>query len=294
MGPLESIIPPFIVLILSIIGAGMNRNRASTLVVQKFSLSKAPRATAEPAVEIVGRMQGVIAFVLSLMGYSPVTRFTIAGAELRCESSSLFGRKFQQIPLRCVATMAAGIHKPIAALILAVFFVILGFSMYFSTSSLIPLAIFGALSAISGVAYFFSKKFFIEVYPQGGPAISLLFRPNVIEGVPIDAERAFAVVSVISDLIVHMGNEPRAASTKIQPWATDDDRVEAWTAEPEHASDRAEDDADALLAQAKAFAQSGNRDQAISTLRDIIRRFPKTVAAQQARKNLERSGISPV
>ena len=91
--------------------------------------------------EIVGRVQGVVAFVLSLLGFSPITRFTIAGAELRCQSSSLFGQRSQFIPLRCLATMAAGIHKPIATLVWAAMFVLLGFYISFAMGSWGPIAI---------------------------------------------------------------------------------------------------------------------------------------------------------
>jgi hypothetical protein len=54
----------------------------------------------------------------------------------------------------------------------------------------------------------------------------------------------------------------------------------------------AEKHAGTLMAQARQFAQSGLREKAISALQDVIRRYPRTSAAEKARRSLEKSGIS--
>ncbi len=281
----------------SVIGARLFRNQSSTLVLQKFSLAVTSQAVPQPTVEIVGRMHGIVAFVLTLMGFSPITRFTIAGPEIRCQSSSLFGQRSQFIPLRCVTTMAAGVHKPISMLIWALVVVVMGSYMSYGAGSWLYFAVAQMLGIVFVVMYFITKKFFIEIYAQGGPPISLLFKPNVLEGVPIDVEQALEVVDVIRDLILQDGTggstthdsvlgdvdeEPRGHGTS---WESADDEPE--DDEPEDDDER---QAKHWYAQARQYAQAGQARLAIATLRQLIRRFPNTAAAEQARRSLEKSG----
>lgn len=292
MPPIESVLGPLLLLaIVALVGSRLSRNRASTLVLQKFTLSSTPRPLPHPTVEIVGRMQGIVAFTLSLMGFSPVTRFTIAGTELRCQSSSLFGQRSQFIPLRCVATVAAGVHKPISALVMAMVFTFFGVYMSFAYGSWAPVAIALLIAIALLASYFLTKKFFIEVHSNGGPPISLLFKPNVIEGVPIDVEQALAVVSVIRDLVLQQGT----------PAATNDPHTVAPQQAPhdpplpqsinQQAAYGFETSADRLFAEARELAQAGQREQAITVLQEIVRRFPETPEAQQARRSLQKSGV---
>ena len=54
-------------------GIRLMRTRSATLVLQKYFIGVKPQPPARPVVVIVGRMQGIIAFVLTLMGFSPTT-----------------------------------------------------------------------------------------------------------------------------------------------------------------------------------------------------------------------------
>ena len=272
--------------IASAIGMRLGRNRTATLVLQKFSITVEPQATPKPTVEIVGRMQGIVAFVLSLLGFSPITRFTIAGPELRCQSSSLFGQRSQFIPLRCVSTMAAGIHKPIAAIIWAALIIVLGFYLSFEMRTWAPIAIALVVAIILVVMYVLTKKFFIEVYSLGGPPISLLFKPNVIEGVPIDIEQALAVVDVIRDMILHDG-----ALELPQRHATTSKEALPWASQPEEPEEDEEEQATKMFSEARQQAQAGDSQRAISALQEIVRRYPQTQTAEKARHNLQKRGI---
>ena len=54
----------------------------NSLVIHKFSISTQPLPMPTPTVEIVGRRRGIVAFFLSLIGFSPITRFILAGNQL--------------------------------------------------------------------------------------------------------------------------------------------------------------------------------------------------------------------
>ncbi len=284
----------FVLSIAATFGLRYARNRTSTLVIQKFHIAVEPLPTANPTVEIVGRMQGLLAFLLGLLGFSPVIRFTISGSELRCQSTSLFGQRSQFIPLRCVSTMAAGIHKPISAVVWAGFVVMFGSYTSSTMGSWIPFLVALAAALVLVVRYVLSKKFFIEVYAQGGPPISLLFRPNVLEGVPIDVDQALEVVDVIRDLILNEGSATPSVSARTPPpvpvYVEATYEASAWASPNSDATDDDEEQARKLLAQARQFVQNGDKPRAVAILQEIVRRYPRTETADQARRNLQKRG----
>lgn len=288
----------FLVGIASAIGMRFNRNQSASLVLQKFSLAVEPQVTPQPTVEIVGRMQGVAAFVLSLMGFSPISRFTIAGPEVRYQTSSLFGQRSQFIPLRCVTTLAAGIHKPISMLIWAILIVAAGAYMSVSGRSWAPIAIALVVGIVLFVLYFITKKFYIEVYSQGGPPISLLFKPNVLEGVPIDVDQALEVVGVIRDMILAEGAETGAGArgtARFNHNAAEDDGEDYWDepvdndAPDDDGDDDDERQAKHWFSQARQYSNAGQTQLAIATLQQLIRKFPNTKTAEMARRSMAKS-----
>ncbi|GIW89844.1 MAG: hypothetical protein KatS3mg109_0276 [Pirellulaceae bacterium] len=61
----------------------------------------------------------------------------------------------------------------------------------------------------------------------------------------------------------------------------------AWNSEHDE-----EEQASTLLAQARQFAKTGEREMAISALHEVIRCYPRTSAAEKARRSLKKSGIT--
>ena len=273
-----------------------SRNRSSTLVLQKFSLTTAPLQSPTPTIEMVGRMKGLIAFALSLMGFSPITRFTVTGTDLRCESTSLSGQRSQFIPIRCVATVSAGVHKPVSSLVSTATITVFGVYVSFESSSFAPIAIALGIAIALVVSYFLTKKFFIEVHANGGTLLSLLFTPNVIEGVPIDVKQALAVAAVIRDMVLDNGTVGEVPAITDTPANADPPNLNS--SSPVTANDdlanaeyENEDVAESLFAEARQFVQVGQRELAVSVLQDIVRRFPDSKVAQKAHRTLQKSGV---
>ena len=291
---------PVLVLLVAVV-VRVSRQRSTTLVLKKFSLAATPLPTPEPTVSIVGRMEGVIAFLLSISGFSPITRFTIAGTELRCQSTSLSGQRAQFIPLSCVSNVSAGVHKPISSLLWAGVFTFGGIYYSLHERSWAPLAT-SLLFAITFVAhYFLSKKFFIEVHSNGGPPIALLFTPNVIEGVPINVDKALEVAAVIRDMVLSQGRtigvvdppEELESETPTE-YVPDEQPFEtSQVPEPTHETEYNEDyerSAERLYREARDMAQSGQRNRAISVLKEVVRQFPGSQASKLALRALEQAG----
>jgi hypothetical protein len=285
----------------AIIGMRLANARSSTLVLQEFKMDRLPARRPKKDVEIVGRLQGIIAFCLSLLGFSPITRFFIAGNELRCESASLFGQRLQFIPLRSVSSVSAGVHKPFAAIVFAGILPFLGMYLFVATKSWIGPGVCLLGSAVFILVYVLSKKFYLEIHCQGGPPIGLLFKPNVIEGVQIDAERALSVVAVIRDLVVRsnafavpssIDNFGPVISEPSTEWMSES-AVEI-SSEQFQPPPLPNDDLEAkrLFAQARELSQEGKTDLAVAVLREIISKYPNSGAATQAKRSLQRSGLT--
>ncbi len=285
----------------ALIGMRLSGSRSSSLILQEFRVDRMPARRAKKEVEIVGRLQGIIAFCLTLLGFSPITRFFIAGSELRCESSSLFGQRLQFIPLRSVSNVSAGVHKPFAALVFAGLLPFLGIYLVVALNSWLGfgLCILGAVLLI--LTYVISKKFYLEIYSQGGPSIVLLFKPNVIEGVQIDAERALSVVTVIRDLVIESIKTPTQNSIDDLGIANNGPST-IWMTEPtvEITNERFQaesipnDDLEAkkLFAQARELSRDGKTELAVAVLREIISKYPFSSSATQAKRSLQKSGLS--
>ena len=270
--------------------------RANSLVIQKFAISAQPLPMPAPTVEIVGRSRGVVAFFLSLIGFSPITRFILAGNELRCQSASLFGQSSQTIPINHIATLSAGVRKPVGNLVAAAVFLLGGILLSVFTEDVIASAIGLVLATALVIGYVLAKSFFIMVHPEGGPEIALRFQPNVIEGIPIDVERALSVVAVIRDMVISQD----ATTSTVQPEPTPEpepelepvlappDPGEQETEEPplSEASEVDEINATALFEEARRRAADGRKDEAVALLTGIVDQFPLTWSAEQAKRTL--------
>lgn len=311
LGPFEIavVVGLFLVVVLGAFGG-----RTTKLVLQRLTVHEAVSGEAAPAIDLAGRQQGLISFLLTLVGISPVTDFRVTTDEVLCNSTSLFGRQNQSVPLHAVSSVAAGVRKPVGYLFVAFLFAFIGVFgglgvlwregfVRFVASFLVC----GAFAALFIWLYAINKRFFVSIYTQGGPPILLSLKPNVIEGVPLDLDRALQVVKIIRDRVVtnavpatavppfaavlpspdgHQGTRSSEQMTDPSPspfpaYEFDDIPEPAVTAEPE-----------TLLQQARDLIKRGKRQEAIVVLRDIVARFPRSTEAGVAKSTLEKAGIS--
>lgn len=288
-------------------------SRTTKLVLQKLVAHEPASGEATPFVELVGRQQGIISFLLTLVGVSPITAFTVTPDEMCCNSTSLFGRQNQAVPLRAISSVTAGVRKPVGYLFLA--FVCLVVGVFGGLGVLwnegffrfvLTLAVFGALVALFTWLYAINKRFFFSIHTQGGPPILFSLKPNVIEGVPLDLDRALRVVKLIRERVLASTVPAPAVHSQAAPGllpngqpdarpaedAGDPPPAQFWTDESDDpADDSFGDDAETLLQQARDLIKQGKRQEAISSLREIVQRFPMSAEAGVARSTLEKAGI---
>jgi hypothetical protein len=248
------------------------------------------------------------------VGISPITDFRVTPDELCCNSTSLFGRQNQSVPLRAISSIAAGVRKPVGYLFVAFIFLVLGVfgglgvlwrdGLY---KFLLSFMVCGAFAGVFIWLYVINKRFFVSVYTQGGPPLLLSLKPNVIEGVPLDLERALQVVKIIRDRVVASGvTAPIAISNPIpvpsrnghQAVQPDPDPAETFSS-PRSTYEYSDDSEntfterpETLLQQARDLIKQGKREEAISVLRGIVLGFPNSSEAGLAKVTLEKAGIS--
>jgi hypothetical protein len=288
--------------------------RTTKLVLQKLVAHEAASGESQPVIELVGRQQGLISFLLTLVGISPITDFKITPDELCCNSTSLFGRQNQSVPLRAISSVSAGVRKPVGYLFLAFVFLLVGvfggLGVLWNEGIfrfVLTLLVFGAFAGLFTWLYVINKRFFVSIYTHGGPPVLLSLKPNVIEGVPLDLERALQVVKIIRERILTSSGPAPVAALGSAPARAANDRS-AGQAPPAFEPGPAAppsfdyDDfsgtdpepalADLLLQQARDLIKQGQRQAAVAVLQEIVLRFPGSAEAGVAKATLQKAGIS--
>jgi hypothetical protein len=264
-----------------------------------------------PVIELVGRQQGLISFLLTLIGISPITEFTVTRDEVCFNSTSLFGKRNQAVPLRAVCSVAAGIRKPISYLIFAFLFLVGGVigsfqglwrDGFFTSLGLLVFTL--AMTAFLIWLYAINKRFFVSIHAQSGPPIMLSFKPNVIEGVPLDLEGALRMVKVVREHVLassalHSSGSgaPSPPPFSYAPAKAKPHDGDASSAPPPFSNGiqgiavATYPEPETLLQKARDLIKNAQRQEAIVVLRDIVTRFPETQEATVAKSTLERAGI---
>ena len=287
-------------LILPILARMARTGRAvHTLVLRRFEMRTAPPHPEAPLIEIVGRRQGITAFVLLLMQIDPQTTFEVTASDVSCRSGSLFGFVTTFIPLSRIASVTAGVSKPAGHLIAAAVILVVGFVGSIGSGYAIMFVICLIAALVLAVVYFLSKTILIQVSSNAGPEIMLQFRPNVIEGVPIDAARASEAIAIIRRLATARGSEPVLRRATVETVALADgpngDRAsEEWTSTPSAVAvnpvssvppplpGNQEKTASDALNEAVGLYKARRKAEAIAKLTELVQRWPGTTAAATA------------
>jgi hypothetical protein len=164
------------------------------------------------------------------------------------------------------------------------------------SGSLVALALTAVFAVVSVVLYYINKRFYVGVFPQGGWPMLLVFKPNVIEGVELNLERALEVASIIRRLTVDsrrgFADAPQAVADNSDDDAEQLGSPSAFTSDSFYEDDGDEQASPAeLLQDAQNQIRNGQQREAIETLRSLVRQFPGTREAAKASRSLARAGV---
>ncbi len=166
-----------------------------TLVLKTFTINK--DVTSGPLIEIIGRPQGFMSWLLTAMKMSTLTTLKMEGDELSIVSAGLSGEVHTVIPVSAIESTQCGFSKQIAWLFVAALLLVGG-----ATSGETTLFLFFLLlAAIAVAAYYLGNRMFLSV-SAGNRTEVIQFKKGVTEGVPVDLERTLEAIGVINAAVL--------------------------------------------------------------------------------------------
>jgi hypothetical protein len=180
------------------------------LVLRDFYVND--RATDPRAVEIRGRVQGIIAWLLTVIGVDTETTMTVTADRFSLQSASFSGREVSQVPLARVASTYSAYYQPTWAAMLSVLSGacgLLGALSHHDTdggSAMYPLLTGLLFAALFGYIFKSGQKIRIWIETLGGATIGVCFKPSFIEGVSVSLDNALRVAALINNQVMRAAN----------------------------------------------------------------------------------------
>ena len=167
----------------------------TTLVLRQFTIND--QGSDGPAIEIVGRASGLIAWLLTAMKLNTLTTLRLHDNELSVVYGSLSGETHTLVPVSAIESTQCGYSKSLIYLYLAIGVVLFGLS----SGELIPFLGFLLLGAVFGALYYFSNRMFIAV-SAGNRTVMIAYKKGLIEGEPVDLDRTLEAIAVINRNVI--------------------------------------------------------------------------------------------
>jgi len=205
-GGIASFIPLILlaVIVVTVVGGVLRRGgniriSGPTLVLRKFRVEES--SPDGVVIEIVGRTSGLMAWLLTKLGFDAETRLKVTESEISFKSGSLFGQMIQTAPLTNISSTHCGYSKPIWYLILGGIFIIggIGGMMENGIGALISGLIIGGIFLF---LYWLSKKMTMSFETSGGIIMGLIFKRSVIENVAVDIHKAEQAIEIINKKVI--------------------------------------------------------------------------------------------
>jgi hypothetical protein len=193
------------------------RSLGATLVLRRFHVAKSP--TDGLYVEIVGRPEGILGWLLTTLGLDAQVTFHLTDTHVSIESSGLQGKSKEIAPISNVASASVGYMKSIWTLILGLLAVVYGLYKGLMGGSVSMLIVGLVIGGVLLALYWFSNRLHIAVITNGGSVLGLRFKRSVIEGVAVDFEKCASVVEVLQGLMLAAQSRRDNASLSPKPRA---------------------------------------------------------------------------
>lgn len=155
-------------------------------VLQNFNIKKTARGT--PLITVVGRAEGLISFILTILGLSNQTHFELFEDRILYRSNSLSLQIVNTVMMDHVSYTICTIYQPIWILFLgglqlmAAFLLLLG--SFFIGSG--PALVFGALALTSAYLFWTNRFLVMGITTSSGDSFGIGFKRSIIENVEVD------------------------------------------------------------------------------------------------------------
>ena len=172
---------------------------ARALVVKEWKVD--PNAAIPVCIK--GRKAGIVAWLLSLLGFDTTTTFELHGNHVSLAEGSLAGQIREIVPLTGACNIGTGYLKPFGYIAAALGCFLWALISMFNDNASGWAAAWQLVLAVGFVVLFFLNKCMVlYVIPVSSSPIQIAFKRSVIEGVDVDASSARKVIHIIVDAIM--------------------------------------------------------------------------------------------
>lgn len=156
-------------------------------VIRAWKVAGTPIAETGNYVSIEGRAGGLISWLLSLLGVSPIVTIAVDQQRITFTEGSWSGSASRIIPLENVCSTYYGYYKPWKEALVF--------------GALLAVPTFGISVILALIYYFLNKSLTIGFVEYSGVASAISFKRSVIEGQDIEEKQARFVCEVVQWLV---------------------------------------------------------------------------------------------
>lgn len=193
-----------------------SRASGATLVLRTFAVNR--QSPDGVFVNIKGRASGISGWLLTLIGFQPVSNLQLAADQMHFKSVSLSGEEHQVVPLSKISSTHCGYAKPFGYLISGAVLIVM--SLLLSQNSVALLLLMWVIGGILLARYWQQKTLVISLETNGGTWLGLSFKRSVMENVSVDIQQALKAVNVINERVANARRD-----VKQSPNPAPDDRA---------------------------------------------------------------------
>ncbi len=170
----------------------------STLVLKEFEINE--NATDGPGLHMVGRPEGITAWILSTMNLNPTTTVRMQGEEFSVVRTDLGGETHTVVPVRAIESTICGFKRELTFFVGAVIFLILAVLALFSGDFGVMFA--WILAAGVGAALYYFSRSMVIIVTAGSHTEVIKYKKGVIDGVPVDMERSLKAIGIVNAAVL--------------------------------------------------------------------------------------------
>ncbi|MHB1953045.1 MAG: PEGA domain-containing protein [Sulfobacillus sp.] len=194
---------------------------AASLVVEKFSINSA--AAGEPAIHIIARHKGIIAWIMTNLGLETRVEVTVTDKDWALREGSLAGMSVITVPFKNLTATICGYQRSLLAFFLAVFFSLNG---VLTLLAIFPILLGAATEnteagweaaakglaadlyitlgwlvacGIAGIIYYLSKRIKFGVVSEG--KYGIVFKRSFIGNAVVDLATAEQATALLNQLV---------------------------------------------------------------------------------------------
>ena len=171
-------------------------------VLQKFKIHKSANGT--PLVRVVGRAQGLISFILTIMGLSDQTHFELFEDRIFYRSNSLSLQIVNTVMLDHVNYTICTLYQPIWILIVGGLLLIASFFSLLAVAFVGSLAafIFGMLAVFSAYFFWTNRFLVMGIKTSSGDIFGIVFKRSIIENIEVDFGKVRKAMRLVDEKIL--------------------------------------------------------------------------------------------